>query len=83
MKILMKLRPIFFGLIIIRLWAERDSNPRRRKPADLQSAPVDRFGIDPIINIYLYYMNTPRCQTNSLKNSQNKADDGIGKEYDC
>jgi hypothetical protein len=28
-------------------------------------------------------MNTPRCQTNSLKNSQNKADDGIGKEYDC
>ena len=29
------------------LWAEHDSNMRRRKPADLQSAPVDRFGIDP------------------------------------
>ena len=29
------------------MWAELDSNQRRRKPADLQSAPVDRFGIDP------------------------------------
>lgn len=29
------------------MWAELDSNQRRREPADLQSAPVDRFGIDP------------------------------------
>ena len=29
------------------LWAEQDSDLRRRMPADLQSAPVDRFGIDP------------------------------------
>ena len=28
-------------------WAGRDSNPRRRMPADLQSAPFDRFGTDP------------------------------------
>lgn len=28
-------------------WAEQDSNLRRRKPADLQSAPVGHFGIDP------------------------------------
>ncbi len=32
-------------------WAEKDSNLRRRKPADLQSAPVDRFGIDPLLMI--------------------------------
>ena len=29
------------------MWAGRDSNPRRRKPADLQSAPVDHFGTYP------------------------------------
>lgn len=29
------------------LWEERDLNPRRHKPADLQSAPVDHFGILP------------------------------------
>ena len=28
-------------------WEEQDSNLRRRTPADLQSAPVDRFGIFP------------------------------------
>ena len=39
-------------------WAEHDSNMRRRKPADLQSAPVDRFGIDPCL-IYKKWANTP------------------------
>ena len=34
------------------MWAGKDSNLRRRKPADLQSAPVDRFGTDPKIFIY-------------------------------
>ena len=29
------------------IWAGLDSNQRRRMPADLQSAPVDRFGTDP------------------------------------
>jgi hypothetical protein len=29
------------------LWGEQDSNLRRHMPADLQSAPVDRFGISP------------------------------------
>lgn len=28
-------------------WAELDSNQRRRKPADLQSAPVGHLGICP------------------------------------
>ncbi len=28
-------------------WAEKDSNLRRRKPADLQSALVDHLSIDP------------------------------------
>ena len=28
-------------------WAGRDSNPRRQKPADLQSALVDRLSTDP------------------------------------
>ena len=31
------------------LWGEQDSNLRRHQPADLQSAPVDRFGISPIV----------------------------------
>src|SRR5690606_33187322 len=30
-------------------WREVDSNHRRRKPADLQSAPVGRLGIPPVI----------------------------------
>ncbi len=28
-------------------WVEKGSNLRRLAPADLQSAPFDRFGIDP------------------------------------
>ena len=36
------------------MWAEQDSNLRRLMPADLQSAPVDRFGIDPV---YLFTIN--------------------------
>lgn len=52
-KIFTKLRPNLSGLNrgIILKWAEKDSNLRRRKPADLQSAPVDRFGIDPLLTI--------------------------------
>lgn len=30
-------------------WAERDSNPRRRKPTGLQPVPFDHFGIYPKI----------------------------------
>ncbi len=30
-------------------WREVDSNHRRRKPADLQSAPVGRLGIPPVV----------------------------------
>jgi hypothetical protein len=33
-------------------WREVDSNHRRRKPADLQSAPVGRLGIPPTKNAY-------------------------------
>ena len=35
------------------MWGEQDSNLRRHKPADLQSAPVDRFGISPINRVVL------------------------------
>ena len=31
------------------MWGEQDSNLRRHTPADLQSAPVGRFGISPDI----------------------------------
>ena len=31
-------------------WARRDSNPRRRKPADLQSAPIGHSGTRPHID---------------------------------
>src|SRR5574344_121574 len=34
-----------------KMWGEQDSNLRRRKPADLQSAPVGHFGISPISTI--------------------------------
>ena len=37
----------FLGEPIRRWWAELDSNQRRRKPADLQSAPFDRSGTYP------------------------------------
>src|SRR5690606_6446941 len=30
-------------------WREVDANHRRRKPADLQSAPVGRLGIPPVV----------------------------------
>jgi hypothetical protein len=38
---------IAIKIAILFLWAGLDSNQRRRVPADLQSAPVDRFGTDP------------------------------------
>ena len=34
------------------LWAKMDSNHRRRKPADLQSAPFGHSGICPYISLY-------------------------------
>ncbi len=34
------------------MWAGLDSNQRRLMPADLQSAPFDRFGTDPSNNLY-------------------------------
>ena len=34
-------------LPLVYLWGEKDSNLRRRTPADLQSAPVGHFGISP------------------------------------
>src|SRR5512141_1149306 len=41
------------------MWGEQDSNLRRHSPADLQSAPVGRFGISPIkqsisLKTYIY-----------------------------
>lgn len=38
-----------------KIWAESDLNQRRRAPADLQSAPVDHFGIGPFFSIFVYF----------------------------
>ena len=37
------------GVGVLGMWGEQDSNLRRHQPADLQSAPVDRFGISPFV----------------------------------
>ena len=44
--------PIFDSPFPAFWWREVDSNHRRRKPADLQSAPVGRLGIPPTKNAY-------------------------------
>src|SRR6056297_19414 len=38
-------------LPLLSQWGGQDSNLRRRMPADLQSAPVGRFGTSPIIHM--------------------------------
>ena len=39
------------------LWAGVGSNHRRPKPADLQSAPFDRFGTDPdLVNWFISFL---------------------------
>ena len=43
--------------LLFLLWAGKDSNLRRRKPTDLQSVPVDRFGTDPKLN-FIWSMDT-------------------------
>ena len=42
-------RPASRILEIKCMWADKDLHLGRRKPADLQSAPFDYFGIDPFI----------------------------------
>ena len=42
-------RPLQLETTTENWWREVDSNHRRRKPADLQSAPVGRLGIPPIV----------------------------------
>ena len=37
--------------------------PPKAKPADLQSAPVDRFGTDPYVAFSLKYVHLCRCPT--------------------
>src|SRR4026208_1699760 len=41
-------------------WRGKDSNLRRRKPADLQSAPVGRLGTPPGKNEPRILVSTPR-----------------------
>ena len=41
----------FRDLFTKKKWGEKDSNLRRRAPADLQSAPVGHFGISPFSSI--------------------------------
>ena len=40
-------------VVVVALWVEMDSNHRRHKPADLQSAPFGHSGIHPIANAKL------------------------------
>ena len=42
-------------------WRELDSNQRRRKPTDLQSAPFSRSGISP--RTEHFHPNQPACQS--------------------
>src|SRR5690349_23269585 len=43
-------------------WREVDSNHRRRKPADLQSAPVGRLGIPPFTEPRIFLAWGRQCQ---------------------
>jgi hypothetical protein len=50
-----------------KFWAESDLNQRRHTPADLQSAPVDHFGIGPskkrrTLNNFYYKRETKKIQ---------------------
>ena len=45
-----------------RWWREVDSNHRRRKPADLQSAPVGRLGIPPFTEPRIFLAWGCQCQ---------------------
>ena len=46
-----ELRPLIYHN---KKWGEQDSNLRRHKSTDLQSAPVDRFGIPPYLKITIF-----------------------------
>jgi hypothetical protein len=47
------------------VWAEKDSNLRSRKTADLQSAPVGRLGICP--PWYCFFIKKPDITPDSSK----------------
>ena len=49
-----------------RVWVEMDSNHRRRKPADLQSAPFGHSGIYPVHWRYVKRGDSCRIQTCNL-----------------
>ena len=55
------------------LWEKMDSNHRRYKPADLQSAP---FGHSGILPFYVSFPRWLRPRENQLQNSKNWADGG-------
>ena len=60
-------------------WRELDSNQRRRKPTDLQSAPFSRSGISPRTDHFL--LNQSVCQSVSpfpaSKNAQTELGLGV------
>src|SRR6516165_10931450 len=51
-----------------REWWGKDSNLRRREPADLQSAPVGRLGTPPCLP------RTAHCRTHALHRAARRAD---------
>src|SRR5690606_27855565 len=57
-------------------WREVDSNHRRRKPADLQSAPVGRLGIPPVVEDPVkqpVILEVPRGPVNAFRTSRRES----------
>ena len=55
------------------LWAKMDSNHRRRKPADLQSAPFGHSGICPFATDWLVFFSIAMQRYNYFFNLQAKS----------
>ena len=55
------------------LWAKMDSNHRRRKPADLQSAPFGHSGICPFATDLLVFFSIAMQRYNYFFNLQTKS----------
>ena len=55
------------------LWAKMDSNHRRRKPADLQSAPFGHSGICPFV-LLRRFVSQLRCKDTTIYLNSKKID---------
>ena len=70
------LSPVVTSSHCLRWWRRLDSNQRRRKPTDLQSAPFSRSGISPRTEHFLLFIH--HCQSVSpLSTSENAQTVGV------